>query len=121
MLNFEPEEPEFGCGQTFLAYLAAVYMLAAPFSFLEINAPDFWVILFTPLILPFVACFGLFLGENSEAGSVGEGVAYLVLFFVAVFGVMLFLVRQGQKRPWVGWLLGSIIVGMLIASYCQTS
>lgn len=120
MLITEPEEPDFGCLHAFLAYLYAVYVLAAPLSFSEVNAPGFIAILFAPLIFPVVAVFGLFAGEKSEVGPSGEGVAMALLFFLAVVGVMLFLVRQSQRRSWVGWLLGSTVVGLLVASYCKS-
>jgi hypothetical protein len=121
MINFEPETPEFGCLRTVLAYSAAVYVLATGLSLPSGDSPDFWVILFAPIIFPFVVVLAFAASGNSEVGPDAVGVAIGLLFFVAVFGLMLFLIRQSQKRVWVGWLLGSVVVGMLIVDYCKSS
>ncbi len=121
MINFEPETPEFGCLRTILAYCATVYVLATGLTLPGGESLDFWVVLFAPLIFPFVVVLAFAVSGNSEVGPEAEGVAIGLLFFIAVFGVMLFIVRQSQKRAWVGRLLGSVVAGLLLLSYCRSS
>ena len=121
MLITELEAPNFGCLQTFLAYVAAVYVSAAALVLPEGNAPNFLAVLFAPLYFPIVATFGVFMGEVSEIGNIGYAASMMLLFFIAVFGIMIFLVRQSQKRQWVGWVLGGVVVGLLVACYFQSS